>query len=444
MSKTERKIAVVLIHGIGDQQPLATLRSFVESILEPNNPDKAKALYWSKPDAVSGSFDLRRFQCAARNDNGLRHPPIDFYEYYWAHRMEGTVLDHTVQWLNMLLFRRPSSVPSILRQLWWLCWVSLIATTTVIAVLASDKPLATLGVLATLTVGGARLVADRALRDWVGDAARYFSSRPANIAVRESIRRGGVDLLEGLHTTGDYQRIIVIDHSLGSAIALDILHHHWTLAREKHARPDRPRGDAVAKLEAALKNGEPIDIQELRSLQKQVWSELRENGVPWRVSDLITLGSPLTHFPFLVGLDENAFKSRVVQREIPSAPPVLDGKGIVYWSRYLKEDGQQRSIGVLHHAACFAATRWTNIYFPHRGLFKGDPVGGPLASLFGSAIEDIEVATKRWHGRLNHLDYWRDDPRDTDPATRPRDALIGAMAFSEAFRKPGAGNHKPK
>jgi hypothetical protein len=110
------------------------------------------------------------------------------------------------------------------------------------------------------------------------------------------------------------------------------------------------------------------------------------------------LGSPLTHQPFLVGLDEAEFNERLQQRELPTCPPVLDGARISYWVRYVLADGRQRSIAMLHHAACFAATRWTNIYFPHDRWLGGEPVGGPLAPLFRAGIADVEVATRHWRG----------------------------------------------
>jgi hypothetical protein len=126
MAQTERKTAVVLIHGIGDQLPLATLRSFVAAVLGPPDPKAKFPPFWSKPDAVSGSFDLRRFQSVASNSGGLRRPPIDFYEYYWAHKMEGNTLSHALQWIDNLLLRRPSAVPPRLRKLWFLVWLALI------------------------------------------------------------------------------------------------------------------------------------------------------------------------------------------------------------------------------------------------------------------------------------------------------------------------------
>lgn len=435
MAKTERKTAVVLVHGIGDQAPLATLRSFVRAIVGPP-PDNSKfPAFWSKPDAVSGSFDLRRFQSVGRNSNGIRRPPIDFYEYYWAHRMEGNAFSHVLQWVENLLFRRPSRVPRPMLVWWALCWLALAFAGFVLLTWATPiRALVAGGALAAI-IFVATSMAKSLVRDWAGDAARYFSTKPNNITVREEIRRGCVDLLQNLHRTGEYSRIIVVGHSLGSAIAFDALYHYWTIAREQHGKPSRPAKTALGKLEGILNGNTDIDAETLRPLQKEIWRELRANGVPWRITDFVTLGSPLTYYPFLTGLDDEEFDERRAQREFSVCPPVLDGKGISYWQRYGGKAGQQRSIPILHHAACFAATRWTNIYFPFRGLLKGDPVGGPLAPLFGCGIRDRPVVTRRWRGRLNHLHYWKADERDANSPDAPLAVLLDTLALSEGFKR---------
>ena len=70
--------AVVLIHGIGEQRPMETLRAFVKAFLKDGT-------YHSKPDTLSASFELRRLKLrridsddpAARvNDDW---PETDFY-----------------------------------------------------------------------------------------------------------------------------------------------------------------------------------------------------------------------------------------------------------------------------------------------------------------------------------------------------------------------------
>src|SRR5437764_393830 len=61
------------------------------------------------------------------------------------------------------------------------------------------------------------------LTHYAGDAARYLHVAPPNIQGRRQIREAGIDLLEKLHQSGEYDRIILVGHSLGSVIGFDIL-----------------------------------------------------------------------------------------------------------------------------------------------------------------------------------------------------------------------------
>ena len=61
----------------------------------------------------------------------------------------------------------------------------------------------------------------------------------------------------------------------------------------------------------------------------------------------------------------------------------------------------------------FAPVRWTNLYFPTRWLLQGDPVGGPLAGLFGPGVRDVAVKTTRRGGLLAHTQYWNFDAPGT-------------------------------
>src|SRR6187549_3037992 len=99
---TTRKQAVVLIHGIGEQVPMDTLRGFVravwstdESVRNPYVPDEV----WSKPDNASKNYELRRLT-TAEGKSGKR---TDFFEFYWADLMEGTEVEHVRAWLKLLL-----------------------------------------------------------------------------------------------------------------------------------------------------------------------------------------------------------------------------------------------------------------------------------------------------------------------------------------------------
>lgn len=83
------KIAVVLIHGIGEQRPMSTLRSFVSDVVSSG--------YHSKPDRLSELYEVRRLKCDVVNQE------IDFYELYWAHHMRDSALWHLFGWLFRLL-----------------------------------------------------------------------------------------------------------------------------------------------------------------------------------------------------------------------------------------------------------------------------------------------------------------------------------------------------
>ena len=54
--------AVLLIHGIGEQRPMETLRRFAETVWSKDEnlhrPHKAGAQMWSKPYSLSENFEL--------------------------------------------------------------------------------------------------------------------------------------------------------------------------------------------------------------------------------------------------------------------------------------------------------------------------------------------------------------------------------------------------
>jgi hypothetical protein len=51
--------AVVVIHGMGEQLPLDTLRGFIDTALEPDEHGNRR--YYSRPESVTGSYESRRF-----------------------------------------------------------------------------------------------------------------------------------------------------------------------------------------------------------------------------------------------------------------------------------------------------------------------------------------------------------------------------------------------
>lgn len=414
---------MVVIHGIGEQRPMDTVRGFVDAVL----PEVERGPKWfSKPDGLTETFELRILQNRAQ-------PRTRFFEYYWAHRPTGTKYAHVLSWARALLWRRPGRVPRHLRGLWWASWASVVvaAAAWIWWATAGGDPAWWTGLLTTVLGMGLQGV----VLNYAGDAARYLSPSPANIALRHAIRKEGVALLDALHAERHptdpsrplYDRIVVVGHSLGSVIAYDILNaafHRYARTYERSAEHDQP---ALKALDEAA-----TDADTWQAAQAAAYAELQELGHPWRVTDLITVGSPLAHAAVLLASDAEELQERIAQRELPRCPPVTDdptGETTTYsfrvWEPYEDSDGNQHRLRAPHDAAVFAITRWTNLYTPTGGLLRGDFISGPLAPWFGPGIRDVAVRHPSWwvgHSPLAHTAYWS-TPRDQVPTKALVDAL---------------------
>jgi hypothetical protein len=471
--------AVVVIHGIGEQQPMGTIRSFVDAVLL---SEREVPAYYSKPDRLSELFELRRLQAT-----GSR---TDFYEYYWAYNVEGTKLWSVLLWMLRLMLRSPKEVPKGVTVIWWLSWGLLASFLILLALgllgpffgkLKDAGPFTLFSALLFVSLSAIQFV----LISYVGDAARYLSPLPANINLRQKIRSQGVQLLRTLHASGKYNRIIIVGHSLGSVIGYDIISRLWLEYNEQltalEADPNVKKliVDAMAAGRSAQpiirdelsKTGEllyrtPDDPAALRDFQRnqlKAWREQCGLGNPWRISDFITLGSPLAHAEMFLAANKEEFVTRKRQREIATCPPQRDAKGYAYSPPNSiivgsVEQGDGSKVEkrytplILHHAAPFAVTRWTNLYFPTKWGLLGDLVGGALAPAFGPGIRDVSVRTTRplgWTLRA-HTSYWycsRDSKPRAAAGSSPDmkvpdalDALRAALSLSELRKFVVAGS----
>lgn len=394
-----KKQAVVLIHGIGEQVPMDTLRGFVRAVWTTDGTlhDPAKtSQIWSKPDEVSQNYELRRLT----TDYDVKGKRTDFFELYWADLMEGTEVRHITAWLKLLLLRSPAKVPVQLRGLWWTIAVLTVAVPAGFLlwklgyVPISGKVASVLGGIGA----GLWLVASGFLVNVAGDAARYLHVAPGNIARRRVIREAGIQLLDRLHQNGDYDRIIMVGHSLGSVVGYDILTHLWPRYNTGHAGKGGSGAPDPLELLAAQPGLTPQQYQQEQAAYAQ---RLRQSGNKWLVTDFVTAGSPLAHASFLMTRKADEFAVKKTERELPACPPVLEGV-----------NGQQRFCyprggdWVPNHAAVFSATRWTNLYFPCVATIRGDVIGGPVRPMFGQGVEDVRVRTTIKRGFLTHTDYW--------------------------------------
>lgn len=232
--------------------------------------------------------------------------------------------------------------------------------------------------------------------------------------MRRRIRAEGIELLNRLHESMRYDRIVVVGHSLGSVIAYDVLRHLWPRFNTLHgslAEVDQTAIHNHDAISALLSKDADAHADEFRENQSALWVEQRRIGNPWLVMDLITLGSPLAHAQLLLARTPPELRDREQERELPTCPPIPDERRASYRINY-EVNGQKRTIFALHHAALFACVRWTNIYYPAWGGFFGDLVGGPLRGVFGAGINDIAVRSAEAGGWLQHTPvihthYWK-------------------------------------
>jgi pimeloyl-ACP methyl ester carboxylesterase len=172
----------------------------------------------------------------------------------------------------------------------------------------------------------------------MADSARYFRPAPENIEARHAIRRAGVRLLERLHKSPrGYDRIVVVAHSLGSVVAYGMLEQFW--GKRSGALACRSV-DAKTVLRDAEESARalincPTDKERLsgfregqrRMFQSLVAEHYRRDGTSeaensWRVSDFITLGSPLTYGPFLLADSRDEFEAQARKhRRYALCPP---------------------------------------------------------------------------------------------------------------------------
>jgi hypothetical protein len=299
-----------------------------------------------------------------------------------------------------------------------------------------------------------------------GDAASYLSAQSETVQSRQSVRTRGLALLRALHDDPGYDRIVVVAHSLGTVVAYDLMQLLWeAVGPTKDNVPDASALAALKLVDAfvATKAGESgwsaTDVDAYQQLQWNAFNELRRQpgaaatatttSKPrgWKVSDFVTLGSPLGNASFLVAKGGDEFELLKQERLMPTSPPMpFDPK--INATSFLDP---HMNNSVTHHAAVFSVVRWTNIWDPvdegsiSMGDFISSPVKGPANTpesgptkdvhAFGEGIAEHRVRILKSDGKtrgFTHNDYWR-DPSGTWTAVLPhlttlRDA-VGIMRF---------------
>ncbi len=348
-------------------------------------------------------------------------------------------------------------VPNGLMGVWILLWVA-VAIVTILSMLAiSPWPGGWwhVGFAAAAAIIG--YVIQYLVSPYIGDVARYVRADPRNIAIRREIRDRGMRLLNDLHDCGRYERIIMVAHSLGTIIAYDLVSLLWTSrGKALELRENEPAFSKLRAVEIAahsLAAASAHDHEQRRCAYREAQRTFRlalrsggEDGTErkrnpeeeWLISDLVTLGSPLAHAGFLLARDTADLNDKISRWLYPTN-----------WPQFQKIESEQRAkiddrtqpptaliLGPpdglfsyfldlpmtwsLHHSAPFAAVRWTNIHDPHRLIFKGDIVSGPVAPVFGKGVRDIDLRQLRGQSAcFSHTLYWYRGPADVAGQPEP-------------------------
>lgn len=425
------KQAVVMVHGMGEQRPMETIRSFVKTVwsddrgLTPalhtgkrtRDPETKTEINksWVKPDERTQSQELRLITTPA----DVKGRITDFYELYWSDVTHGTTVDRLRAWVKGLLWRRWSDVPRDVKALYVLVWLAFLTIVGPGAIAAVMKAFSiesfgfSAGIWAAIAAAMALLVSG-VLAPYLGDVAIYVQAFPGTVAKRKEARERGLALLQGLMDDDRYDRIVLVAHSLGTILAYDLLQLLW-IKNCSVSLDDETRRvfDAVGKDALPMDSGarsaikwDAVKRQQFRETQWAVYKALRSapnDKTRWKISDFITLGSPLTHAEFLLTRNEADFHRGVEERLFSTCPPVTE-----WWPKKLTVLFPRDKLPKHpHHAAMFAAMRWTNIYDRGNWVITGDPVSGPMTENFGPGVENIRVRLTWRFGRVfTHTTYW--------------------------------------
>lgn len=436
-SDTAVPTAVVFVHGLLERRPMDVLDDFAKTVLA---PDGGRWEYFPQPVEITDSYEARRYVAPAAG--------VDLYEYDWSFLMTSARYAGFVSALARLFLRRPRHVPDQLFGIWRLAWLVLLVPLAVLVglfvvggyflhtgVAGWLIGVATSVVVLTVVLAVFRTLPRALTRSFLTtgfvNVARYFDRvAPESHAARRAIRGGLVDLLYTLQQ-GRYARIVVVGHGIGGYIAYDALTALWAETHELRALPaERPEGlGSLSRLEnAADRLVVGGDLDDFQAAQFALWQDLRTQGNPWRITDFVTVGTPMALADLFVGrppiigglgssdggrgeLFDRLTRRGVVVRCPPRSEALTvdeAGPGAASYG----------SGGALGAQSPFAVTRWTNLWFPvRRGSIRGDWFGGALRPLFGPGIREIAVGGNRPQrlsaGRV-HTRYFKYPDRDDD------------------------------
>lgn len=263
-----QKIAILVIHGIGEQEPFETLDAFAKPFIQ---------LYQHKEVALRKRHELKKMSdwvesCVFSSANNPSTPEIDIYEYYWAHVPQREItFPEVVAWIKQVARGAESFYGNRKEQ------IKTVSKNN--ELFRADGEFQGFKYLVKLIGAGnkfwfilsfilkrwafSKIVTDYFMRkvsqpmvDLMGDVAVYCSmdKKSRYSEVRRKILSGAVEKTRALVKNDEYNEVLLVGHSLGSVIAYDTLDR---LNREMNVNPELKK--CAPKVKGLVTFGSPLD-----------------------------------------------------------------------------------------------------------------------------------------------------------------------------------------
>ena len=320
----EKRTAFLIIHGIGEQNPFETLDAFVRGfykVLEKKNNGKNIAIehrikHRTGDDKIEW---VENFISLVKEDR--TKCPIDFYEYYWAHRMEREItFQELVDWLiktsdgakkfyheNAQIVKEYEGKKDDafkggeFKNYWYLKHLGLFLRFLTIlpsVILKIVPKIPYIGSILEFIRPVIKVLFSKVTKtfvEYMGDVAIYTTTdvKSKHYNIRKLILYDSFKQVEALIKDKDIENIIIVGHSLGSVIAYDTINRINYLINSINEETDKEaiNMDLANKIKGFITFGSPLDktaffFREHTSKEQYVRRQILSHFHSFKIRDL--------------------------------------------------------------------------------------------------------------------------------------------------------------
>ncbi len=317
LNKTPQgRTAFIIIHGIGEQKLFETLdyfgRNWIKYFQRKNINVQLEHMITQR--RIYDFSQVDSFIQLSSSDSG-QDWIIDIHEYYWAYQTENKItLSEVIRWLEETLkgtikfYNQPHNknlLAGLLQQktskkifkyrlrtlvifLRLFNFIYPLLRLVLWLVLFLSSPFLSGNVLQSAWKQSKQIVTP-ALVNYVGDLAIYATThaKSPHYTIRQQILTESLALLKSIiqDPQADYDRVILVGHSLGSCIAYDTLNQ---LNLELNLSSEQNEHLAINKITGLITFGSPLDkiaffFREARKKEQYIRSAILEHLTSFRV-----------------------------------------------------------------------------------------------------------------------------------------------------------------